>query len=164
MMIVPLNSKIHDRKAFDCGIKPLNIFLQLTANQLNEKDHAKTYVLVNPQYPQQIIGFYTLTMINFQLTNLPASMQNRHKYVESAGLLSRLAVDKQFQGQRYGSKLLVNALVNLQRAAEIVGFPVIFVDAKDGKADFYRQYGFEPLDKQRLFMTVAAIRKMLENN
>ncbi|TNH03530.1 GNAT family N-acetyltransferase [Testudinibacter sp. TR-2022] len=161
MVIVPLNSRIHDRAGFDCGVKPLNNFLKLTANQLGERDHSRSYVLVDPIQPSQIIGFYTLTMINFQLDNLPLTLQNKHKFVESAGLISRLAVDKRFQGKRFGSKLLVDALVNLKRAAEIVGFPVVFVDAKEGRADFYSQYGFEPIDKQRLFMTVAAIRKML---
>ncbi|WP_279717208.1 GNAT family N-acetyltransferase [Chelonobacter oris] len=128
---------------------------------MNEKDHAKTYVLINSENPKHILGYYTLTMVNFQVDNLPTTMQNRHKHVESAGLIARLAVDKRFQGKRYGSKLLVDALVNLKQASQLVGFPIIFVDAKDGKADFYYQYGFEHIDPQRLFMTVSAIRKML---
>lgn len=160
MRIVPLDRSVHDRTSFDCGSEPLNLFLKLTANQLSDKDHAKTYALINPQQPKQIIGFYTLTMVNIQLSALPSGIQKKHKYTESAGLIARLAVDKRFQRQHFGSKLLIDALLRLKQASEIVGFPLIFVDAKDGKAEFYQQYGFQPIDARRLFMTIASIRQM----
>ena len=77
-------------------------------------------------------------------------------------LLARLAVDKEFQGQKLGSILLVDALRRIYRAAQEVGIRAIEVDAKNERARaFYERYGFVPLldDERHLYLTIKTLSK-----
>lgn len=74
MKIIPLDRKRHKRETFDCGVEVLNAYLQRFAGQQADKDHARTYV-AEADENGAIAGFYTLTMIQLQLRDIPASMQ-----------------------------------------------------------------------------------------
>lgn len=163
MISAPLDKKRHDRKGFDCGVVALNNYLKLMANQQSAKDNTRTYVLESVHNPQIIIGYYALTMTSLDLEMLPRQLQSKHKNAQSAGLIARLAVDKQYMKQGYGEWLLVDALKKLLSASEAVAFPLVVVDAKEGAIQFYKKMGFvEFLDMDdKLFMTVADIRKSL---
>ena len=52
LTIEPL-SKAHNRKAFDCGNKALNHFLQKIARQHMEKGLSKTFVLIDKEHPDR---------------------------------------------------------------------------------------------------------------
>lgn len=161
MKTVPLDTAKHNRQGFDCGIKALNQFLQRTANQQAAKNHARTYVPEDEADGTRIAGFYTLTMIQFELSQIPPQLQKKHRPVQAAALIARLAVDTAYQGKGFGGFLLHDALCRLYQAAYLVGFPVVFVDAKDGMADFYRRYGFADAAANRLYITVETIRQAI---
>ena len=164
MQTLLLDKSRHDRQRFDCGVEPLNHYLKLMASQQARKDNTRTFVLEDRDQPQHIMGFYTLTMTRLDLSALPANLQKKHMSATSAGLIARLAVDRCNQGRRLGEWLLVDALKKLLQASDMVGFPLVVVDAKDGAKLFYEKYGFvEFADAgQKLFMTVADIRGMEE--
>ena len=170
MQTLLLDKSRHDRQRFDCGVEPLNHYLKLMASQQARKDNTRTFVLEDRDQPQHIMGFYTLTMTRLDLSALPANLQKKHvsatsaTSATSAGLIARLAVDRRYQGRRLGEWLLVDALKKLLQASDMVGFPLVVVDAKDGAKLFYEKYGFvEFADAgQKLFMTVADIRGMEE--
>lgn len=159
---VLLDKDRHDRKRFDCGVDALNNFLQLQANQQHKKDQARTYVIEDLARPNHIVGFYTLTMSKVDLSELPGKYAGRNDHV-IGGLIARLGVDRRYQKQGIGELLLVDALFRLLQASEISGFPVITVDAKDGVAEFYLKYGFQPCLNQpdRLYIPVSVIRNKM---
>lgn len=163
MISVNLDKSRHHREAFDCGVVALNHYLLMMANQQSSKDNARTYVLTSESDDGQIIGFYTLTMASLNLSALPENLQKKHRNASSAGLIARLAVDKQFAKQGYGEWLLIDALHRLLDASETVGFPLVLVDAKDGVAGFYERFGFQSFadEVNKLFMTIADIRANL---
>ena len=160
MISVPLDKNRHNRKRFDCGVKVLNNYLQMMANQQSNKDNTRTYVLEDANDSTVIIGYYTLTMIPIDLSSLPLSLQKKHYNSNSAGLIARLAVDKRYKGKGYGEWLLVDALLKLLNASNIVAFPLIVVDSKDGASTFYKKFGFRNFldEKNRLFITVDSVR------
>ena len=164
MQTVLLDKVRHNRQRFDCGVEPLNNYFRLMAGQQARKDNARTFVLVDGDQPESIMGFYTLTMTTLDLSALPVHLQKKHQSAASAGLIARLAVDKRYQGRGLGEWLLVDALKKLLQASDMVGFPVVVVDAKDGAKPFYEKYGFMAFVDagQKLFMTVADIRGMEE--
>lgn len=133
------------------------------ASQQATKDTARTYVLVEQQNPTEILGFYTLTMTRLELAELPEILQKQAKFPFSAGLLARLAVDKKHQQKGYAKILLRNALKNIYQASQIIGFPIIVVDAKDGVTEFYQKYGFIPIQRNsnRLYLMVRTLEKLL---
>ena len=161
MISVPLDKKRHDRKSFDCGVKALNNYLQMMANQQSNRDNTRTFVLEDTEDSTIIIGYYTLTMIAIDLSSLPLSLQKKHQNSNSAGLIARLAVDKRYKGRGFGEWLLVDALLKLLNASDLVGFPLIVVDSKDGASAFYHKFGFINFidEKSKLFITVDSVRK-----
>ncbi|WP_456322910.1 GNAT family N-acetyltransferase [Hydrogenimonas sp.] len=165
MQTVPLDKKRHQRKRFDCGVEALNNYLKLMANQHASKDNSRTYVLEDPKDESIIAGFYTLAMVTVNLSALPEHLQNRHYSNHTAGLIARLAVDKRYTKRGIGSWLLVDGLKKLLVASDMVGFPMVAVDAKEGVSSFYEQFGFQPFyeEKERLFMPVADIRTSFGN-
>ncbi|MDD5393438.1 MAG: GNAT family N-acetyltransferase [Thiothrix sp.] len=164
MRTVRLDKDKHDRNHFDCGVEALNNYLRLMANQQSSKDNTRTFVLEDSNQTERIIGYYTLTMTPVDLTALPAKLQKKHHNAQSGGLIARLAVDKCHAKQGYGEFLLIDALQNLLIASEIVAFPLIVVDAKDGAIQFYEKFGFTTFNDtpNKLFITVADVRSNLE--
>jgi predicted GNAT family N-acyltransferase len=163
MITVPLDKQSHDRKRFDCGVEALNNYLKLMASQQSAKDNSRTYVLVDRKNPQYIIGYYTLAMINIDLTALPTKLQKKHQNAYSAGIIGRLAVDKRYVKQGIGAWLLVDALKKLLVASDAVGFPLIVVDAKDGIEAFYKKFGFSSFldEENKLFISISDVRASL---
>jgi len=161
MKTVPLDKGKHDRKRFDCGIKALNVYLQMMANQQSARDNTRTFVLEDEHNPQLIIGYYTLTMTTIDLGSLPLKLQKKHRLATSGGLIARLTVDKRYQGRGFGEWLLVDALIRLLDASNSVAFPLIVVDAKDGALAFYKKFGFLTFfdEENKLFMTMDSVRK-----
>jgi len=161
MRTVILDKNRHDRKRFDCGVKALNVYLQMMANQQSIKDNTRTFVLEDEQNPQNIIGYYTLTMTTIDLNSLPSTLQKKHHNATSGGLIARLAVDKRYKQQGFGEWLLVDALKRLLDASDSVAFPLVIVDAKDGVSEFYKKFGFLTFldEDNKLFITIDSIRK-----
>ena len=161
MRTVALDKKRHDRKRFDCGIKALNIYLQMMENQQSAKDNTRTFVLEDKKNPQYIIGYYTLTMTTIDLDDLPLNLQKKHHNTTSGGLIARLAVDKRYKRQGFREWLLVDALQRLLDASDSVAFPLVVVDAKDGVSEFYKKFGFLTFldEDNKLFITIDSVRK-----
>lgn len=164
MMTVLLDKQRHDRARFDCGVVALDNYLRMMASQQASKDNTRTFVLEDAEQSGMVIGYYTLTMIQVDLVRLPVNLQKRHQSNHSAGLIARLAVDRRYVGQGYGEFLLVDALSKLRQASEVVAFPLVVVDAKQGVAMFYKKMGFTPFldEPDSLFMTMADIRRTLD--
>jgi len=163
VITVALDKKRHDRKRFDCGVEVLNSYLRVMAYQQASKDNTRTFVIEDQQQTNFIVGFYTLTMISLNLTALPQKLQNKHQSAQAGGLIARLAVDKRYIKKGYGEFLLIDALKKLLITSEMVAFPLIIVDAKQGVESFYQRFGFTPfLDTpNKLFITLADVRNNL---
>ncbi len=148
LIICLLDGGKHDRDSFDCGEPALNEYLRNTARQHLQKGIANTYVLVDRGEPRRVIGFFTLSFLEVDISQLPAGYRKGLPRSQlPAAKLARLAIDKSCQGNNYGRLLLVDAMRRLadavRNAAGVVG---LFVDAKNpGVAVFYQKFGFIPL-------------------
>ncbi|MEA3419065.1 MAG: GNAT family N-acetyltransferase [Campylobacterota bacterium] len=160
MTTVQLDKKRHERKRFDCGVDALNNYLKLMAKQQSIKDNSRTYVLEDEKDPKYIMGYYTLTMVAIELKSLPLNLQRKHQSSHSAGFIARLAVDKRYVKKGFGAWLLVDALKKLLMASDVVAFPLIIVDAKEGASAFYEKFGFTAFEDEdnKLFITIADVR------
>jgi ribosomal protein S18 acetylase RimI-like enzyme len=146
----------HDRKAFSCGVAPLDRYLRELAAQDMRRRISNCFVALDVS--GAIAAYYTFAAASFPLADLPPEETRRlPRYaLLPAGLIGRLAVDQRFRGQRLGSALIMDAT---RRAAN--ADPSIFaliVDAKDETAiAFYRHLGFRPFlgRPMSLFLPVA---------
>jgi GNAT superfamily N-acetyltransferase len=153
----------HDRENFDCGIKPLNDYLQKQARQDTTRFLTAVFVLEDID-KQRIAGYYTLAATAIQLADLPNTITKKlPKYpLIPATLLGRLAIHLRYQGQGLGTFLLLDALQRCQ-VNEIASMAVI-VDAKNKKAKaFYEYHQFIPFPQQpqRLYLPMTTIMKIL---
>ena len=159
---VALLSTSHDRAAFDCGILPLNSYLQQYARQDMERGIATAYVLVPSTDTTEIAGFFTLTATAVKLTDFPEQTAKKlPKYpLVPATLLGRLAISVKYRGKGLGERLLMDALKRSLEASRVVGSAAVIVDAKDlSGVRFYERYGFKQLPEQdfRLFIAMKTI-------
>jgi len=156
MLIEILDPKRHNRADFDCGVPELNRYLQQFANQDQKRGLAKTYVLVDGT---KIGGYYSLAAHSITYENMPPDIRiGRYKDVPFL-LLGRLAVDKEFQGKRYGHAMVYHAFKITKNIAQSVGILGMVVDAKDEKAvAFYRRFGFRCIEgsSNRLVLPITA--------
>ena len=168
LIIEQLDIVLHDRKAFDCGVEKLNIFLKQHANQNQSKNLSKTYVAVvtvTADDHKKIFGYYTLSAGHIQCDQLPDNIKSKlPKYPVPIGRIGRLAVDKEYKGQGIGGFLLHDAITNVLNIAEKMGVFAVVVDAKNDDAkSFYKKYGFTELQESglTLFLTVDTIKSAI---
>lgn len=148
--------KQHDLKSFDCGIPALNIWLQTIARQHQKKSLSGTFVLVDDELPNAIIGFYALAIRSMTaIEGLPPSMTKRLPLEIPGITLARLAVAETARKQGYGGILLIDAMIRAKYVSSQAGGFALFVDAKDEKAaNFYAHYGFEPFSGDPLTLCI----------
>jgi GNAT superfamily N-acetyltransferase len=157
-------SRNHDRSGFDCGLPELNLFLKATARQHSEKGISRTFVLTEQEKPAAILGYFTLTLCEVRMDNLP--MEYAKKYPQHglpAVCLARLAVSRKYQGKGFGSLLLTEAIYRTLLIAEQAGLIGLFVDAKNEQARlFYEHFGFVSLPDHalQLFLPLETLRKI----
>lgn len=150
-----LNTTLHDRNSFDCGVNELNVFLKKHANQNHSKNISATYVAVvavSSDDRKKIYGYYTLSAGHIQCDQLPENIKTKlPKYPIPIARIGRLAVDKDYKGQGIGGFLLHDAFANVLSIADKMGVYAVVVDAKNDDARaFYQNYGFAKLQDSEL--------------
>lgn len=143
-----LDTKVHDRERFTCGKEPLDRYIHVQAGQDVKRGLAVVHVMVPSDEPARIAGYYTLSSMAIELTDLPPNMAKRVPYPKvPCFLIGRLAVASEYQGTGLGKQLLSAALHKCRDVAtNYVAGRVIVVDALDESAvAFYQKYGFVPL-------------------
>lgn len=154
---VVMLDKAHDLKSFDCGIPTLNIWLQTIARQHQKKLLSSTFVLVDDEFPESVIGFYALAIRGMMaIEDLPPSMTKRLPFEVPGITLARLAVAAAARKRGNGSLLLIDAMIRAKHVASQAGGFALFVDAKDEEAaKFYAHHGFEPFPGDPLTLCIS---------
>lgn len=164
---VGLDVKKHHVKEFDCGKSSMNEFLHKFAAKNAQKGVSKTFVLAmqegDEKEKQKIAAYYTISVATVSRDDIPT--KGLPRYPIPVTLLARLAIDKKFQRQRLGSKVLIYALRHSVRLAD-AGMPTVGValDVFDEEAlNFYRSFNFFydfTNDPMRLYAPMAELRKI----
>lgn len=162
---VELLGSSHDRRGFDCGEPELAQYLQRTARQHLEKGISRTFVLVDDEAPQTLLGFFTLVVGRMEGVKLPPTWTKRYPQFVPGVKLARLAVRLADQGKGFGAVLLIEALRRVVLGAEHIGVAAVFVDAKNDRARaFYEHFGFISLPDNplELFLPMATVRHLTQ--
>jgi predicted GNAT family N-acyltransferase len=158
--IEPLNVARHRREEFNCESPELTEFLHKRARKEMEARTSACFVLIAPNAPGRIVGYYTLSQTSVTFQKLPeALIKKLPRYAElGATLIGRLARDIQWRGKDIGRLLLVDALRRSVRLSNEAGAVVVITDPKDQKARiFYETYGFKALDERRMFIPMREL-------
>lgn len=156
----------HDRDGFSCGVDSLDRYLRTQASQDVRRKANGVFVLVEPEKPDIVLGYYTLCATGLAQGDVPAAAR---KYVPryplvSATLVGRLAISEARQGERLGAILLADAVRRAYASAATVGSSMLVVDAMNERAAaFYEGNGFVRLpDSLRLVLPMHAIQRLVE--
>jgi len=143
----------HKRQEFDCGNLQLNAWLSQIARQHQDKGLSKTFVALREEDPNQICGFYALTLAELENRHLPEVWRKKLPRRIPGVRLGRLAVDIRYQGKGLGELLLMDALSRALKIYQQAGGIGLFVDAIDQEAaSFYQRFGFESMPDQPLVL------------
>ncbi|WP_193185842.1 GNAT family N-acetyltransferase [Nisaea sediminum] len=172
--VKPLDHRKHDRAAFSSGIRSIDNYLKLTAKKHDLNDHAKIFVVTEPD-SEKVIGFYALSSHSVSQKIVPIGIARNapnHGNIPCV-FLSMIGVDKAHQGKGIGTGLLIDAMNRVARRSADVGTAAIvldvLVDAQDDeetirrRLNFYQNMGFEPTldDPKRLMISIKAVRASL---
>ncbi len=164
--LTELLRKEHQKSSFSSGKPLLDEYLRKQAGQDMKRKLSACFVLADGEN-MTVKGYYTLSNSGISLENLPEEMKKKlpaSYQTLPATLLGRLAVDKRFQGQRIGVKLLLDALRRSYEASKSIGSFAILVDPLDDEArTFYRKYDFlEFHDNKKMFLPMNKIKQLFE--
>lgn len=112
-------------------------------------------VYVVPSKNDDLCGFYSLSAHSVERTGeLNGRMRRNMTSSVPCTLLGQLAVDKRYQGQSVGARLLQDAIRRAAAASKVVASRALIVDPADENASgFYVHFGFRPLGAgARLFL------------
>lgn len=132
-----------DRKCFESTSPELTDYFQRYASQDEKKSLSKCYVMCSES---EIIGYYTLSASSVKINLLPESVRKKVGYSElPVAVLGRLAVNRRFLGQGFGSVLVFDAIKRIEQSS--IAIAALVVLAKDeAVSEFYKRLSFIPFD------------------
>lgn len=134
----------HLTAAFDCGTESLNRWLHEHALQAQKSGSATTFVFSEGP---RVLAYYALSTGSIEWLSGTRLTKGLGKHDVPVILLSRLAVDLEFQGQALGRYMLQDALARIAKVSTDVGVRAVQVHPVNEKAKaFYLRFGFEALD------------------
>lgn len=169
MPIEPLDTALHDRATFHCGVESIDHYFQAVARQAADRFVAQTYVLVEPpprETPCEVIGYYTLVSHTYHDAEMDETTAKALK-VQSLGyiptiLLGQLGGSSAHQGKGVGPALLRDALRRALYVALTAGAVAVVTDPIDERAHaFYTTYGFQRVVERqsRLLIPIRQIAR-----
>jgi GNAT superfamily N-acetyltransferase len=157
----PLDAQ-HVLGDFDCGEPQLDRWLRKYALANQRNDASKTRVVCDDQ--RKVVGFYSLASGSVDYDQAPARhAKGLAKHPLPVAILTRLAVDKRFQGSGLGTFLLRDALQTIAEVSNKVGIRALLIHTKSATArDWYlRQAEFEEMPgmHNKLMLLIKDLRK-----
>lgn len=144
----------------------LDRYFRTQAGQDVRRKANAVFVLVEPNKPNVVLGYYTLCATALPQGDVPvAARKHIPRYpLVSATLVGRLAVSEARQGEGLGAILLADAVRRAYASAAIVGCSMLIVDAiNERAAAFYESNGFVRLpDSLRLVLPMRAIQRLVK--
>lgn len=159
-------SQDQDRRAFDCGVEDLNLFLRQYARQSHDRGGTKTFVAVRPGDPAKILGYYSISPASLAFPSVPRELtRGLGRYEIPVFRLGRLAVDHSIQGRGLGASPLGAAARRALLVSTEVGGVALAIDAKDARvAEWYGRFGALRLldDPLKLILPLKVVAKAMQ--
>jgi GNAT superfamily N-acetyltransferase len=155
------------QKQFDCDHPVINAFVRNSLKPQVKKNLSVAYVLTDtqPNTPKHghFVGFYTIAQHKIEMSLLsPLQLGSLPSKIPCSRLVM-LGVDKNYQGQQLGSKLMKHALLLTLQVATHIGSFGMYLDADPKALPFYQSLGFTLLTGRQspapspMFLPLSAI-------
>ncbi|MDQ7047229.1 MAG: GNAT family N-acetyltransferase [Sulfurovum sp.] len=163
-----LSKNYNGLKIFDCHHDMINNFVYKSLKKRVKKHLSQAYILLDMEDNERVIGFYTLDTFaiardNFEIENKPSGLPPIVPVVK----LSMLGIDKSFQGQGLGKRLLRDALLNVGQISQLAGCAGIYLLAEQDAISFYKNLGFIAIKEDNplpMFLNIDVILALIPNS
>jgi predicted N-acetyltransferase YhbS len=144
----------HIIEGFDCGDPARNAWLQNRAVSSQASDDSRAYVAAGAD--SRVIGFHAIATGAIIRAMLPGAIRRNAPDPVSCVLLAQLGVAVSHQGQGISITLVLHAMRQAARVAEIAGCRLLVVHpATPELAGYYRKFGF--IDVETTPMPIMAM-------
>jgi len=148
---------------FDCGEPAQNLWLKSRAIQNQKNDDTRAYI---GWLDGNIAGFFALGTSSVARGILPGSLRRNAPDPVGCVLLAQLGVAVAYQGRGLSGQLILHAMEQAERVAQIVGCRLFMVHpARSELVGYYRRFGFTEIFTNAdlvMAMTMQNVRKALE--
>jgi predicted N-acetyltransferase YhbS len=142
---------------FDCGDPDRNDWFTKRAVRSTQSDDARTYVARTRE--GEVIGFFALAVGSVMQAALPGKFRRNAPDPVSCVLLAQLGVSLAWQKQGVGRELILEAMEQILRIAEIAGCRLFLVHHASPKlADWYKRFGFLEVNLVPVPVMVMALK------
>lgn len=152
----------HRLEEFDCGKPALTDWLLHHARQAQGSGSARTFVILDAE---RVAAYFSLTVGQIDTLEAPERIRRgMGQYPIPLLILTRLAVDLDYQGQGLGFSMLQDAIRRSLAIAEQAGVRALLTHPIDASADaFYRRFGFEstPGNERQLILLLKDARRVV---
>lgn len=156
-------NKSHPRAKFSSGESVVDEWLHKRARQAQDKRLSVTRVLISDT--GKIAGYYTLAMGQVNFDELPAEQTKKLSHTLLPIItLAWLGVDKEYQRQGLGDRLLAQALSDCHTTGQMMSYIAVILDCLNDKAKkFYLRYDFQQVSgyPMKLFLPWMTLDKMI---
>jgi len=162
-MTLKVLEKKHNRKGFSCGVVELDNYIKQYVSQDVKRKLAVCYILEDED--ANVIAYYTLSSSSVELNDIPDDLKSSLTYAEiPVVIIGRLAVHVDYQGNKLGQILLIDALKRIIEISALVGNHAVIVDPINEAAEnFYSKFGFIQLkDAKRMFLPLKTVATLFE--
>lgn len=146
----------HDISDFYSGEAMLDTWLRTRALKNDSSGATRTFVLC-AEGTRRVIGYYSLSTGSIQREDVTGAFRRNMPEPIPVIIIARLAVDLAHQHQRFGGKLLREAVLRVILVSKTVGVRGAIVHAltDDAKA-FYKRFGFveSPIQPHTLMLSL----------
>jgi GNAT superfamily N-acetyltransferase len=155
----------HRAENFQCGVLSLDDWLRKHALQSHRSGGPR--VFVTTETDPDIVGYYALAAGAVMSRDSSARLVRGLAANQPVPvvLLGRLALDARHQGRHLGRSLLLDAMMRVLQAGELIGIRALLVHAIDERArEWYAQFGFErsPTHPLHLLLLIKDLRASVE--
>lgn len=158
-MVKDLTEKLspaHQTADFCSGEPVLDDWLKRRAWQNEETGATRTFVLCS-DVDKRVMGYYSLSTGAIQREAVPGAFRRNMPEPIPIVLIARFVVDVDYQKQRWGGKLLREAVMRTMLISQVIGVRGLVVHAlSDNAKAFYQRFGFveSPLQPHTLVLPI----------
>jgi GNAT superfamily N-acetyltransferase len=134
------------QKKFDCGNTVMNAFVQKSLKPQVTKNLSVAYVLTDKANDNRFVGFYTIAQHMVDVSLLSAMQLGSLPRKIPCTRLIMLGVDKRYQRQQLGLRLMKHALQLTRSVSAQIGSFGMYLDADAEAVAFYQRLGFALLE------------------
>jgi predicted GNAT family N-acyltransferase len=133
-MTLKVLEKKHNRKGFFCGVVELDNYIKQYGSQNVKRKLAVCYILDDED--ANVVAYYTLSSSRVDLNDIPDDLKGSLTYTEiPVVIIGRLAVHVDYQGNKLGPILLIDALKRIIEISARVGNYAVIVDPINESAE-----------------------------